>query len=478
MDGGADALLEAGYRPDLIVGDMDSVSDKALNCGAEIVVHAYPNGYAPGLPRVQDLGLESVLCPAPGTSEDVAVLLADEKGASLIVQVGMRFTLVEFLDKGRSGMASAVLTRIRVGDKIVDAKGVSRLYRNRISGWALVVLALAAVVTIVVAIRFNPVGHDLPPADRRAAGHFLVLADWTHLVIDFRYHLVSIVAVFLALAVGIVVGSSALQPGVIRALRAASTHEKKQIDSLLQQQRALKQQVSADQIFAQASASRLLPGLLAGENVVLVDAPGADSQTISGITASVEQAGAKITGQIRLQQSFFDTSGSTENSLNQLAEQLAPPGLDLGSQAANPKLAGQETAAQVITSALVASSSSTWSQAESQMILSGFGQQGYLQVSNAGADGGTALSAPAALAVVIIPSTPAAQRRRSRQSRSCRRRPAAAVGEPRRRGRRVAGRVGAGQRDRRDRQLRVHPADDRRQRERGDRADHRGPGPP
>jgi uncharacterized membrane-anchored protein len=158
VDGGADALLEAGYRPALIVGDMDSVSDKALNCGAELVVHAYPNGYAPGLPRVQDLGLESVVCPAPGTSEDVAVLLADEKGASLIVQVGMRFTLVEFLDKGRSGMASAVLTKIKVGDKIVDAKGVSRLYRNRISGWALVVLALAAAVTIVVAIRFNPVG--------------------------------------------------------------------------------------------------------------------------------------------------------------------------------------------------------------------------------------------------------------------------------------------------------------------------------
>ena len=106
-------------------------------------------------------------------------------------------------------------------------------------------------------------------------------------MIDFRYHLVSIVAVFLALAVGIVVGSSALQPGVIRALRAASTHEKKQIDSLLQQQRALKQQVSADQVFAQASASRLLPGLLAGENVVIVDAPGADSQTISGGLTSI-----------------------------------------------------------------------------------------------------------------------------------------------------------------------------------------------
>ena len=159
VDGGANALLDAGYQPDLIVGDMDSVSDRALNCGAEIVVHAYPNGYAPGLPRVQDLGLESVTCPASGTSEDVAVLMADEAGATLIVVVGMRYSLVEFLDKGRSGMASAVLTRIRVADKIVDAKGVSRLYQSRISGWALVMLALAALVTLVVAMLSLPLRH-------------------------------------------------------------------------------------------------------------------------------------------------------------------------------------------------------------------------------------------------------------------------------------------------------------------------------
>jgi uncharacterized membrane-anchored protein len=158
VDGGANALLDAGYRPDMIVGDMDSVSDKALKCGAELVVHAYPNGYAPGLPRVQDLGLESVLCPASGTSEDVAALLADEAGATLIVAVGMRFSLVEFLDKGRSGMASAVLTRIRVGDKIVDAKGVSRLYQSRISAWALVLLGLAAVATVLVTIASLPAG--------------------------------------------------------------------------------------------------------------------------------------------------------------------------------------------------------------------------------------------------------------------------------------------------------------------------------
>jgi uncharacterized membrane-anchored protein len=158
VDGGANALIEAGYWPDIIVGDMDSVSDKALQSGAEIVVHAYRDGYAPGLARVTDLGLPSVCCPADGTSEDVAVLLADEAGASLIVTVGMRFGLVEFLDKGRSGMASTVLTRIRVGDKIVDAKGVSRLYQSRIAGRSLVFLAIAALLPII-ALAWTPVGR-------------------------------------------------------------------------------------------------------------------------------------------------------------------------------------------------------------------------------------------------------------------------------------------------------------------------------
>ncbi len=159
VDGGADALLEAGYRPDLIVGDMDSISDRALTCGAEIVVHAYPDGRAPGLARVQALGLDAALCAVPGTSEDIALLIADEKGASLIVAVGRHDTLVEFLDKGRSGMASTFLTRLRVDDKIVDAKGVSRLYRSRISAAALIPLVIAAAITILVAMAVLPAGQ-------------------------------------------------------------------------------------------------------------------------------------------------------------------------------------------------------------------------------------------------------------------------------------------------------------------------------
>jgi len=162
VDGGADALLEAGYRPSIIVGDMDSVSDTGLLCGAELVVHAYPDGRAPGLERVQRLGLPAVLLPGPGTSEDIALLMADEKGASLIVAVGTHFSLDEFLDKDRPGSSSTILTRLRVGGgKLVDAKGVSRLYRPRVSGWALMVLVLAAGATILVAMAVSPAGQVL-----------------------------------------------------------------------------------------------------------------------------------------------------------------------------------------------------------------------------------------------------------------------------------------------------------------------------
>jgi uncharacterized membrane-anchored protein len=161
VDGGADTLLEAGYRPDLIVGDMDSVSDEGLACGAELVVHAYPTGTAPGLARIERLGLAAVPCPAPGTSEDVALLLADQKGAKLIAAVGTHNTLDEFLDKGRAGYSSTFLTRLRVGGKLVDAKGVSRLYRPRVSAWALLALVIAAAVTMLIAMNVSTAGQVL-----------------------------------------------------------------------------------------------------------------------------------------------------------------------------------------------------------------------------------------------------------------------------------------------------------------------------
>jgi uncharacterized membrane-anchored protein len=159
VDGGADALVEAGYTPDIIIGDMDSVTDDVLRCGAEVIVHAYPDGRAPGLARVNQLGITAQTFPAAATSEDLALLLADEKGASLIVAVGTHWTLVEFLDKGRGGMASTFLTRLRVGGKLVDAKGVSRLYRQSISGSSLLLLVLSALAAMAAAVAVSTVGQ-------------------------------------------------------------------------------------------------------------------------------------------------------------------------------------------------------------------------------------------------------------------------------------------------------------------------------
>jgi len=152
VDGGADRLLEAGYSPDLVVGDMDSVSDKALRSGAEIVVHAYPAGRAPGRERIDRLGLPSALLPAPGMSEDVAFLLAYEKGAELIVAVGTRFNLTEFLERDRAGMSSTFLTRLKVGDILVDARGVSRLFRARVGAGPLLAFTGAGLAAIVAAV--------------------------------------------------------------------------------------------------------------------------------------------------------------------------------------------------------------------------------------------------------------------------------------------------------------------------------------
>jgi uncharacterized membrane-anchored protein len=156
VDGGADALLEAGYRPDVIVGDMDSVGEKALKSGAELLVHAYPQGPAPGAARLDELGLAYEVVPAPGMSEDVALLLAYEKGAELIVAVGTHLNLIEFLERDRSGMSSTFLTRLKVGEILVDAKGVSRLVSRRVGLGPFLVFALAALAALVVAVVVSP----------------------------------------------------------------------------------------------------------------------------------------------------------------------------------------------------------------------------------------------------------------------------------------------------------------------------------
>ena len=151
VDGGANALIEEGFKPDMIVGDMDSATEATLRCGAELVVHAYPDGRAPGREAVERLGLPYKVVPAPATSQDVAMLIAAEKGASLIVSVGSHFNLVEFLDKNRAGMSSTFLTRLRIGEILVDAKGVSRLYKPQ-PGSSPVLLVLAMGILVLVAV--------------------------------------------------------------------------------------------------------------------------------------------------------------------------------------------------------------------------------------------------------------------------------------------------------------------------------------
>jgi uncharacterized membrane-anchored protein len=161
VDGGAEALLEAGLTPDMIVGDMDSAGEAALRCGAELVVHSYPDGHAPGRHRLEELGVRFKLVPAPGTSQDVAMLIAAEKGARLIVSVGSQFNLVEFLDRNRRGMSSTFLTRLRIGEILVDAKGVSRLYRPRPGLTPLLVVLAAGLIALLAVVWMTPALRDV-----------------------------------------------------------------------------------------------------------------------------------------------------------------------------------------------------------------------------------------------------------------------------------------------------------------------------
>jgi hypothetical protein len=230
-------------------------------------------------------------------------------------------------------------------------------------------------------------------------------------VIDFRYHLVSIVAVFLALAIGIVVGATALAPKVEVGLNRASIVEKHQIESKQATINDLKNQISADQALdqtlAQAWAPIVLHNLLTGQKVVLVTAPGADGATISGITSALKQTGAEVTGLAALQPAFFDTTASTEASLDALAQKDGvTPGGKTGQPDPVAKIAGQQEAAQAIADALVTTDSpgsTDLPASQVKTILNGFAQQGYLQLSPAS---GSSTLAQATLAVVVIPANP------------------------------------------------------------------------
>ncbi len=161
VDGGADALISFGYCPDLIIGDMDSISDETLKCGAELIVHAYPDGRAPGMERIKSLGLKAKILPAPGTSEDVAMLLAYQSGTELIVAVGTHSNVIDFLEKGRKGMASTFLVRLKVGSILVDAKGVSKLYRQKLKFRYIAQLVFAAFIPFIIISLISPTASQL-----------------------------------------------------------------------------------------------------------------------------------------------------------------------------------------------------------------------------------------------------------------------------------------------------------------------------
>jgi len=222
-------------------------------------------------------------------------------------------------------------------------------------------------------------------------------------VIDFRYHLVSIIAVFLALAIGLAVGATSLGGATVAALQTAERVLTHTNEALSKDKQALIQQVNADQAFAQAGSGRLLSGLLTGRTVVLVIAQGADNKVVTGVTTSLRQAGATVTGQVTLNQAFLDTSGPTEGTLTQLAQRLETTArVTLPASSAGSPVAGQQAAATVLAAAIL-DKGTPLPAANSASVLNGFGPGGFLSIS--GPNGSTTV-APADLAVLVVPSGP------------------------------------------------------------------------
>lgn len=221
-------------------------------------------------------------------------------------------------------------------------------------------------------------------------------------MIDFRYHLVSIIAIFLALAVGLVVGATALSGPVLAALQRAERRLNSEDAALLNERRALENQVSADQAFAAAAAPRLLPGLLTGEKVVLVQAPGADPTMTAGLTTALRLAGATVTGTVTLNSPFLDTSGANEVHLKALAQELArTTDVPLPAQLSG-HVGAQQAAARVLAASLLTRSGTGLSPAYSRDILTGLSQGGYVTVSSAAIQ-------PASLAILVAPAGPPPQ---------------------------------------------------------------------
>ncbi|MGI9005535.1 MAG: copper transporter [Streptosporangiaceae bacterium] len=221
-------------------------------------------------------------------------------------------------------------------------------------------------------------------------------------MIDFRYHLVSIVAVFLALAIGIVVGATALKPAVTSQLAREAAAEAKRNRSLYAHNQQLKNEIKADESFAAAAQDTLLRDLLTGQSVVLVLAPNTDSATVSGVTKALLEAGATVTGQVVLTSQFFDTSPVNEQAMTAAARRLAPAGLVPPKSAADPQISGQQAVAQVLAETIAQKDGlATLAQTEANVVLAGLASAGFVQVSGTG--GSTSLAGQATTAVVMVP---------------------------------------------------------------------------
>lgn len=159
VEAGADALRAAGHKPHLIVGDPYQVQTETLKSAQEVVVPAQPDGYAPGVERIQDLGIGAVTFPAVSNPEDLALLLAEAHGAELVIAVGFQATLHEFLDRGRCGSnPSTFLTRLRLGSKLIDGQAAAALYRSRVSSGAVLFMVLAALIAVIAALLVSNIG--------------------------------------------------------------------------------------------------------------------------------------------------------------------------------------------------------------------------------------------------------------------------------------------------------------------------------
>jgi uncharacterized membrane-anchored protein len=176
VDGGADTLMDMGYRPDLVVGDPEGMKSATLKSGAQVVLPADPDGHAPGLERIQDLGIGAMTFPAAGSAADLALLLVNHHEAALIVTVGHAASIDEFFDRSlRESNPSTFLTRLKVGPKLVDSKAVATLYRSRVSGAAVALLILAALIAVIVAVLMSSAGTEVIDW---AADQWDRLTDW------------------------------------------------------------------------------------------------------------------------------------------------------------------------------------------------------------------------------------------------------------------------------------------------------------